>query len=79
MVGILLVVVGRWNINKRKEQNIANVTNNIIVILIFLITVVNVLITAFGDEDPDYNQSYSHWAAPRKELKSDDSLLPTDD
>ncbi|KAG8199889.1 hypothetical protein JTE90_015879 [Oedothorax gibbosus] len=74
IVGILLVVVGRWNINKRKEQNIANVTNNIIVILIFLITVVNVLITAFGDEDPDYASipSRKHWSEPKKDRFGDD-------
>lgn len=67
------MVVGRWNINNRKEQNVANITNNIIVILIFLITVVNVLITAFGDEESDSNPNYgSHWAAPRKELMSND-------
>lgn len=54
IVGILLVLVGRWNINNRKEQGVANNTNNVIVILIFLITVVNVLISAFGDEGVDY-------------------------
>jgi len=64
IVGILLVVVGRWNINKRKEQSIANLTNNIIVIIIFLITVVNVLITAFGDE-PDYVPIRNQWADSR--------------
>ncbi|XP_035207959.1 ninjurin-2-like [Stegodyphus dumicola] len=73
LVGILLVVVGRWNINNRKEQNVANVTNNIIVILIFLITVVNVLITAFGDEDTDDFPNPSHWSEPRKELMIDDT------
>lgn len=75
IVGILLVVVGRWNINKRKEQNIANVTNNIIVILIFLVTVVNVLITAFGDDDPDYIPnipSRKHWSEPRKDRFGDE-------
>ncbi|CAL1265025.1 unnamed protein product [Larinioides sclopetarius] len=72
LVGILLVVVGRWNINKRKEQSVANVTNNVIVILIFLITVVNVLITAFGDEEPDYVITQKHWQEPRKEYISDD-------
>ncbi|XP_015915947.1 ninjurin-1 [Parasteatoda tepidariorum] len=66
LVGILLVVVGRWNINKRKEQNIANITNNIIVIIIFLITVVNVLITAFGDDEPDYVTIRQQWADPNK-------------
>jgi len=73
LVGILLVLVGRWNINHKKEQNVANVTNNIIVILIFLITVVNVLITAFGDEENDSNTNYGHWSEPRKELMSDSS------
>lgn len=72
LVGILLVVVGRWNINHRKEQNVANVTNNIIVILIFLITVVNVLITAFGDEDNDINVNYGHWAETSKEHMTDE-------
>ncbi|XP_054708949.1 ninjurin-1-like [Uloborus diversus] len=73
LVGILLVVVGRWNINRRKEQNIANLTNNVIVILIFLITVVNVLITAFGDEDTDLAPSYSNWADARMKDRLNDA------
>lgn len=73
IVGILLVVVGRWNINKRKEQSIANITNNLIVVIIFLITVINVLITAFGDDEADYNPNYGHWNDPKKDLLSDET------
>lgn len=44
------MVIGGLNINRRKDQNIARVLNDIILILIFLISIDNVIISGFGME-----------------------------
>ena len=55
MVGILFLVIGGMDINKKPSQRPADILNNVIVVIIFLITVVNVIINGFGirytDED----------------------------
>ncbi|RWS02888.1 Ninjurin-1-like protein, partial [Dinothrombium tinctorium] len=48
VVGIILIFLGRWNINYRGDQRRADMANNSVVIIIFLITVVNVMISSFG-------------------------------
>ncbi|RWS27514.1 Ninjurin-1-like protein [Leptotrombidium deliense] len=48
VVGIILIFLGRWNINYRGDQRRSDMANNAVVILIFLITVVNVMISSFG-------------------------------
>ncbi|XP_062565254.1 ninjurin-2 isoform X1 [Armigeres subalbatus] len=50
VVGILFVVIGSLNINRKKEQTAAIVLNDIIVVLIFLISLMNVIISGFGIE-----------------------------
>ncbi|KAI1287288.1 Ninjurin-1 [Halotydeus destructor] len=52
IVGIVLIFLGRWNINYRGDQRKADMANNVVVILIFLVTVVNVMVSAFGPTDP---------------------------
>ena len=55
VVGILFLVIGGMDINKKPSQRTADILNNVIVVIIFLITVVNVIINGFGirytDED----------------------------
>jgi len=55
IVGILFLVIGGMDINKKPSQRTADILNNVIVVLIFLITLVNVIINGFGirytDED----------------------------
>ena len=51
IVGIVFILLGRLNINFFVDRKKADLLNNASVILIFLITVVNVLITAFGPSD----------------------------
>ncbi|XP_054168908.1 ninjurin-A-like [Oppia nitens] len=51
VVGIVFILLGRLNINFFIDRKKADLLNNVSVILIFLITVVNVLITAFGPTD----------------------------
>lgn len=38
------------NINRRKEQNAARILNDIILVLIFVISIDNVIISGFGIE-----------------------------
>ena len=44
IVGILFLVIGGMDINKKPSQRAADILNNVIVVLIFLITLVNVII-----------------------------------
>lgn len=48
LVGILLILIGRFNINKEHHQSRAEIINNCIIAAVFLITVVNVFISAFS-------------------------------
>ncbi|XP_013791806.1 ninjurin-2-like isoform X2 [Limulus polyphemus] len=60
IVGILLILVGRANINSENEQVRADLFNNTIIIFIFIITVINVLISAFGVGD-SYSGGGPEW------------------
>lgn len=51
IVGIFFIALGRLNINFIADRRKADMMNNASVILIFFITVVNVLITAFGPSE----------------------------
>lgn len=51
IVGVILIFLGRWNINYRGDQRKADIANNVVVILIFLVTVVNVMLSSFGPSD----------------------------
>ncbi|XP_053211661.1 ninjurin-1-like isoform X2 [Panonychus citri] len=48
VVGIILIFLGRWNINFRGDHRKAESANNAVLILIFLITIVNIMITSFA-------------------------------
>lgn len=50
IVGILFIIIGSLNINRQKEQATAVILNDIILISIFVISIVNVIISAFGIE-----------------------------
>lgn len=50
IVGVLFVVIGGLNINRRKDQNVAMILNDVILVLIFLISIDNVVISGFGIE-----------------------------
>lgn len=47
---MLFVVIGGLNINRRKDQNVAQILNDVILVLIFLISIDNVIISGFGIE-----------------------------
>ncbi|CAG7821699.1 unnamed protein product, partial [Allacma fusca] len=48
--GISILYIGTLNINKEKHCNRANILNNLITVQIFLISVINIVISAFGIE-----------------------------
>lgn len=51
LVGILLIFNGRYNINKTHQQRRAELFNNVIIIGVFLITVINIFVSAFSGPD----------------------------
>ena len=53
IVGVLFLVIGSLNINDEPDQKTANILNDVIVVLVFLITLVNVIISGFGIRDVD--------------------------
>ena len=53
IVGVLFLVIGGLNINDEPDQKTANILNDVIVVLVFLITLVNVIISGFGIRDVD--------------------------
>ncbi|KAG4070675.1 hypothetical protein HA402_013595 [Bradysia odoriphaga] len=50
IVGLLFIVIGSLNINRKKDQTAAIILNDIILVLIFTISLVNVIISGFGME-----------------------------
>lgn len=48
LVGILFIIIGSLNINRQKEQSAAVILNDLILVIIFVISIVNVIISAFG-------------------------------
>lgn len=53
VVGILFLVIGGLNINDDDDQSTANIINDIIVITIFLVTLINIIISGFGIRTTD--------------------------
>ncbi|XP_073847845.1 ninjurin C isoform X3 [Musca autumnalis] len=50
LVGILFVIIGSLNINRKKDQTAAIILNDIIMVVVFVISVINVVISGFGIE-----------------------------
>lgn len=50
MVGLLFVVIGGMDLNDHEDQPSAVILNDVIVIFIFVISVINIVISAFGIE-----------------------------
>lgn len=50
VVGGLLVLLGSLNINKERDQRKADVVNDVSTGLVFIITILNVVISGFGLE-----------------------------
>ena len=52
-MGAFIVVLGTVNLNREKNHVRANVLNNMVTIFIFMITVVNIVISSFGMKGSD--------------------------
>lgn len=50
VVGLMFIVIGSLNINRRKDQTAAIILNDIILVMVFIISLVNVIISGFGIE-----------------------------
>ncbi|XP_055903618.1 ninjurin-1 isoform X1 [Eupeodes corollae] len=50
LVGIFFVIIGSLNINRKNEQTAAIIMNDVILVTIFIISIVNVIISGFGME-----------------------------
>lgn len=46
----MFIIIGSLNINRTNEQAAAIILNDTILVLVFLISVINVIISAFGIE-----------------------------
>lgn len=49
-MAILFVIIGGLNINKQRDHTAAIILNDVILILIFLISLLNIIISGFGIE-----------------------------
>lgn len=49
-MGILFIIIGGLDISKPRDHWAANILNDIILIAVFIITLVNVVVSGFGME-----------------------------
>jgi hypothetical protein len=49
-VGVLLLVVGGLDINRQRDQRPAVILNDVTLIMVFIISLINVVVSAFGME-----------------------------
>ncbi|XP_068894451.1 ninjurin-1 isoform X5 [Tenebrio molitor] len=68
IVAILFVIIGGLNINKHRDHAAAIILNDVILIFIFLITIVNIIISGFGIEysNQPLRLIYEHVEPPLK-------------
>ncbi|KAL9888951.1 ninjurin C isoform 3-T4 [Glossina fuscipes fuscipes] len=50
LVGILFVIIGSLNINRKNDQTAAVILNDVILVVVFVISTINVIISGFGIE-----------------------------
>ncbi|CAL4058752.1 unnamed protein product [Meganyctiphanes norvegica] len=61
VVGILFLVIGGMNINDPAQCRACDIINNITVVLIFLISLDNIILSAFGIEQMNMHQPGTTW------------------
>ncbi|KAM3621506.1 uncharacterized protein V6R79_012103 [Siganus canaliculatus] len=54
LVGVLLIFIVKWNLNDQSMHYRLNILENVTTAFVFIIVVVNVFITAFGVQRPNY-------------------------
>lgn len=65
LVGLMYVVVGSLNINRTKEQRVAIILNDMILVMSLVISLINIIISGFGME---------HSSQPLRLLNHDQDL-----
>ncbi|XP_063908514.1 ninjurin-1 isoform X4 [Zophobas morio] len=68
IVAILFVIIGGLNINKQRDHGTAVILNDVILIFIFLISIINIIISGFGLEysNQPLQLIYEHTQPPPK-------------
>lgn len=61
VVGILFLVIGGMNINDPAQMRASDIINNITVVLIFLISIDNIIISSFGIEQMNLHTPGKEW------------------
>lgn len=69
MVAILFVIIGGLNINKDGDHSAAIILNDVILIFVFLISIINIIISGFGLEysNQPLRLIYEHTEIPPKQ------------
>lgn len=76
VIGVMFIALGRLNINYGQDRRKADMINNVSVIVIFLVTVTNVLITAFGPSETIIQSPYANQGTNSGKLTSWTNLYP---
>jgi len=53
IVGILFLVIGGMDINRQEKHRVAIIINDLIVFMVFVISVLNIVISSFGIQHVD--------------------------
>ncbi|XP_046612034.1 uncharacterized protein LOC124301251 isoform X1 [Neodiprion virginianus] len=62
-VGVLYVIIGGLNINKSRDHRAALILNDLILLGVFLISLINIIISGFGMEQSNAHIAYQYSAA----------------
>lgn len=75
VAGVILIVIGHFDYKQKENRRRPQVMNDIVVGIIFTITIVNIFIAAFGVDDE--RTTYLRWkAASSAEPFNEDDKLP---
>jgi len=72
--GVCMLVLGSLNMNKPKNQNLANILNNVVTIKVFIIAVLNIIISSFGIEHVVQEEA-NYYARSQRLLQSQPDTL----
>ena len=76
MVGVVLIFVGRFDFKRLEERKRTQNMNNIVVALIFTITVVNIFIATFGIDDE--RTTFMRWTKDQESMTTPRPRLPSE-
>jgi len=71
IVGILFIAIGAMNINQQQQQRTADILNDVVVLVIFVISAINIIISSFGIQHTDnvtWNSSINSTSLSKNQL-----------